>query len=70
MLHAKFYIKEYLQKRNDWVAGGDIERYIPSFTSYKPSYISRVLREMAENGEIKVKYEKAPTGRRYVLYRS
>ena len=69
MVAARFYIKEYLQKRGGEVAGGDIERDVSSFTLYKPSYLARVLRKMAQEGKLSTTYRKAPTGREYVVYR-
>ena len=71
MVTVKFYIKEYLKKQPNnfgFVAGGTLEREISSFTAYKPSYIARCLRQMAQKGELSTEYTKLGTGREYVSY--
>lgn len=41
-----------------WVASGTIQRIVAENTSYSPSNASRRLRELCEEGELEVKYEK------------
>ena len=62
------YIKEYLQKHGA-SAGGTIEREIASFTKYKPSNVSRRLREMQEEGIVIAEYKKLQGSPSFVIYK-
>jgi len=60
-------IIEYLKRfKKDWIAGGTLERNIPTIS--KPSTISRILRDMAENEVIYKGYKKVKNVR-YVVYK-
>lgn len=56
----------YLKKKKRFVSGGEIERNLPVVN--KPSYISRVLRLMAEDGELEKSYKKM-LNKTYVVYK-
>ena len=43
-------IQKYSGK--DWIAGGTLERYMADISSYKPSNVSRRLRELENDGFI------------------
>lgn len=51
-------IKWFSSRPNEVISGGEMERMVSVVTTYKPSTISRRLREICENGLIVATYEK------------
>lgn len=52
------YILELLKKHPNGLAGGTIERELAEFTDFKPSNVSRRLRELYNAGKIYRREEK------------
>lgn len=51
-------IKWFSARPNEVISGGEMERMVSAVTTYKPSTISRRLREICEDGLIVATYEK------------
>lgn len=57
----------YLRKHRKWTGRGELERVV---TGHNGDSVSRILRKMAVNGDIKVDYKKVvPRLRPLVFYR-
>lgn len=70
MTTLKQRIKDYLDKKADWVNGGEIER-LAQQVGYKASTASRICRELAEIGDIEHKYQEGTKRKiKTVWYRS
>ena len=48
----------YLQRNHGWIASGDLQRLVVAHTDYTPRTAVRRLEELAEEGELEVKYVK------------
>lgn len=57
MESLKSRIKSYIQARTDWVTGIEIER-LAMDAGYKASNASRRCRELEDNGDIEVGYDR------------
>lgn len=51
-------IKYFSSQPDEVISGGEMERMVSAVTTYKPSTISRRLREIAEDGKLVATYEK------------
>ncbi len=60
-------IIKYLQKRDYFVASGDIQRLAQENGYYSPQNSGRRLRELAEEGILEVDYRKGHAWYRYKL---
>ena len=58
-------IVRYLQKRDNFVASGDIQRLAQENGYYSPQNSGRRLRELAEEGLLQVEYRKGHAFYRY-----
>lgn len=62
-------IKKYLESQNGfWVIGNSLDNLVTSY-GFLSARASRTARQMAQNGEIEVKYD-FKNGKRLVWYRS
>ena len=66
-ISCKYYILQYLKKHGK-TPGGTIEREISAFTTYKPSNISRRLREMENDSQIVRTTRKIGNSPHFVVY--
>ncbi len=51
-------VKYYKDRASQKISGGEMERLVSSCTTYKPSTISRRLRELSEEGILIATYER------------
>ena len=67
LVGVKYYIEQYLAKHGKQ-PGGNLERDIAVYTTYKPGTIGRALRHMENKGILVKSYRRIGTSPEFVLY--
>jgi hypothetical protein len=57
-LSLKQRLAKWFVNNPGWHASGDVQRMVMAKTSYAPANVSRRLRELENEGELEVRYEK------------
>lgn len=66
-MSLKDRIQSYFERHpNEWIASGTFQRFVSSQTSYTPANVSRRLRELENEGILKVAYKKNHAYYQYV----
>jgi hypothetical protein len=57
-LSLKLRLAKWFASNPGWHASGNVQRMVMAKTSYTPANVSRRLRELENEGELEVRYEK------------